>query len=147
MNNRINHIHERVLRLVYNNYTNSFKELLLLDNAVCVHHRNIQKVAVEMFKFKHRLCPNLISDLFEIKNDERSKRVFHRPKVNSVYKGTDSLRSFCPIVWDTMIPEELKCIENLEVFKREVKNWTPENCHCRLCLDYIQNVGHKNMSL
>ena len=66
MNNRINHIHERVLRLVYGNYTDSFQDLLLIDNAVCVHHRNIQKVAVEMFKIKHRLSPNLISDLFEI---------------------------------------------------------------------------------
>ena len=30
LNNRINHIHERVLRLVYKDYTSSFDELLLL---------------------------------------------------------------------------------------------------------------------
>ena len=42
LNNRINHLHERLLRIVYNGYEPSFQELLELGNSVSIHHRNIQ---------------------------------------------------------------------------------------------------------
>ena len=119
MNNRINHRHERVLRLVYDDYTNSFETLLLIDKTVCVHHRNIQKVALEMYKVKHHLSPNLICDIFDIKDNGRNKRDFFRPRVTSVYKGINSLRNFGPIVWNTMLPEELKS-ENVQTRNKNV---------------------------
>ena len=42
MNNKINYIHERALRLVYDDYTSTFNDLLKKDESVCIHHRNIQ---------------------------------------------------------------------------------------------------------
>ena len=62
LNDRINRIHERGLRLVYDDYTSSFKELLDKDESVTVHHRNIQLVAIEMFKVKNGLCPEIFKD-------------------------------------------------------------------------------------
>ena len=59
LNHKINHIHERALRLVYNDYTCRFENLLLMDGSVSIHHRNIQKVATEMFKAKSILSPEL----------------------------------------------------------------------------------------
>ena len=50
LNKKINHIHESGLRMVYKDYTSSFEDLLVKDESVCIHHRNIQKVAIEMFK-------------------------------------------------------------------------------------------------
>ena len=41
LNNKINCIHERALRLVYQNNL-SFSELLDLDNPVPVHQKNLQ---------------------------------------------------------------------------------------------------------
>ena len=38
MNRKINHIKERALRLVYDDYLSSFDELLRKDNSVCIHH-------------------------------------------------------------------------------------------------------------
>ena len=49
INRKINHIHERALRLVYDDYTVSFEELLKQDKSVSIHHRNLQYVAIEMF--------------------------------------------------------------------------------------------------
>ena len=68
MNNRINHIHERSLRLVYNDYCSSFDELLNKDNSVSIHHKNIQLVAIEMHKFVNNLSPPFMSELFKKKN-------------------------------------------------------------------------------
>lgn len=141
MNNRINHIHERALRLVYEDYTSSFDELLLVDNSVCIHHRNIQKVAIEMFKIKNNMAPILISDLFNFQNCERTKSSFQRPKINSVHNGASSIRNLGPIVWDIMIPKVFHSIDNLEIFKKEIKNWKPDNCTCRLCREYVHNIG------
>ena len=50
LNNRINRIHERGLRMVYGDYTSTFEDILRRDESVTVHHRNVQLVAVEMFK-------------------------------------------------------------------------------------------------
>ena len=40
-NNRINHLHERALRILYNDYKSTFENLLESDNSVCIHRRNI----------------------------------------------------------------------------------------------------------
>ena len=41
MNNRINHLHERALRIAYNDYLSSFQSLLEKDKSVTIHYRNI----------------------------------------------------------------------------------------------------------
>ena len=61
MNNKINHIHERALRLVYQDYSSTFEELLTKDKSLCFHHRNIQQVAIEMYKVKHDVILKNIS--------------------------------------------------------------------------------------
>ena len=60
MNKRINHIHERALRMVYNDYTTSFDNLLKKDKSVTIHHRNIQYLAIEMFKVNKNISPQLV---------------------------------------------------------------------------------------
>ena len=57
LNNRIYRIHERALRLVYQNKNLSLIELLELDNAVTIHQRNLQVLATEIFKVKNNLLP------------------------------------------------------------------------------------------
>ena len=55
LHNKINKIHERSLRIVYNDDSSSFEELLSKDNSVSIHHRNIQSLAIEMYKSKNNL--------------------------------------------------------------------------------------------
>ena len=59
LNNRINLIHERGLRMVYEDYTSTFEELLQKDGSVTIHHRNIQLVAVAMIKVRNGICPEI----------------------------------------------------------------------------------------
>ena len=44
-------LHERCLRIIYNNRQSPFDELLNKDSSVSIHIRNIQRLAIEMFKF------------------------------------------------------------------------------------------------
>ena len=72
----------------------------------------------------------------------RSGDTFRRPNIDTVKKGDRSLRSFGPIVWNTMIPDKLKQCESLNDFQSSIKSWKPENCPCELCKTYVQGVGY-----
>ena len=41
-NTLINHLHERALRIVYNDNESTFEHLLKKDNSVLIHHKNIR---------------------------------------------------------------------------------------------------------
>ena len=71
MNNKINSIHERALRLVYSDHVSSFDELLKKDRSFSIHHRNIQSVATELYKLFHGLSPSIM-DICSILT-----RIFH----------------------------------------------------------------------
>ena len=47
-NNEINRLHERCLRLVYNNKKLPFENLLDKDISVSIHHKNLRSLAIEM---------------------------------------------------------------------------------------------------
>jgi len=47
INNKINRLHSRALRMVYNDYNSTFEELLVKDGSFSIHHQNIQRMAIE----------------------------------------------------------------------------------------------------
>ena len=67
LNNRINNIHERALRLTYKDNQSSFEELLEKDHSVTVHHKNLQVLVTEIFKVKNNLAPDIMKNVFELK--------------------------------------------------------------------------------
>ena len=64
LNNKINRIHERALRIAYNDKSSNFQELLDKDNSVTIHHRNIRTLAIETYKFLQGLSPPLFNEIF-----------------------------------------------------------------------------------
>ena len=87
LNNRINHIHERALRLVYKDYTRTFDELLLKDNSFRIHHRNLQKLAIELLKVKLGLASEIMKNIFPIIEnpyDLRNETKFKSRNVHTV---------------------------------------------------------------
>ena len=94
-NNKINRIHERYLRIIYNDKRSSFNALLEKDGSVSIHERNIKILAAEMFKVSKNLAPPQMQEIFKLKDqlhyNLRYNSLFFRPLVKSVYKGTESL--------------------------------------------------------
>ena len=64
LNNKINHLYESALRLVYKDHNSTFSELLCKDNTLNIHQRDLQKLAIEMYKIKNNLSPSIVTDLF-----------------------------------------------------------------------------------
>ena len=63
-NNKINHIHERALRLVYSDDVSSFDELPKKDRSFSIHHGNIQSLAIELCKSFHGFSTSIVRNVF-----------------------------------------------------------------------------------
>ena len=143
-NRKINMLHERCLRIIYSDKQSSFTELLNKNSSVSIHIKNIQKLAIEMFKFYKGLSPPIMDNVFKLKTENpynlRQISEFSRLIVKTVYHGTESISYLGPKIWD-ILPDELRNMDNLESFKKNIKTWKPDNCPCRLCKVYIEGVG------
>ena len=119
LNNKIKKLHERALRLVYKNETSTSDELLDLDNAVTVHQRNLQKLAMEMYKAKKHISPTPMQEIFAeqiISYDLRNQRYWQVPNARTVYNGLESIRYRGPKIWASL-PTTIKESKSLAEFK------------------------------
>ena len=95
LNTKINRLHERCLRIVYNNKKSSFNEQLVKDGSVSIHHQNLRKLAVEIFNVSRGLSPEIVNKLFQFREqipyELRQRPQFQIPRVHSVFSGTESL--------------------------------------------------------
>ena len=143
LNERINHIHERTLKIVYKDFNSSFQELLTEDNSLNIHHRNLQKLVTEIFKIKNGLSTELRNDVFELIEKPYSLRTtsqFKSRKIRTTKYGIET-PSYLGHKLCNLVPNEYKTIESLAYFKAKIKTWVPENCPCRLCKTYIHQIG------
>jgi hypothetical protein len=149
LNNRINSLHERALRVVYKDDNLTFEQLLERDKSFTIHERNLQKLAILMYKVKHKLCPQPIQDIFIQHSNPQGLRArdgddldkWLLPKARTVNHGIETLRFRGPVVWN-LIPDHIKASKSLESFKSAIGNWKPEGCKCRLCKEYIPDLGY-----
>ena len=133
INNKINRLHETCLRIIYSDKSSTFEELLEKDGSVTVHIRNIQKLAIEMFKVFKNLSPPIISDLFEVRENNynlRNHSYFLIPTVKAVYHGLESIKNLGPRIWN-LVPDNLKQLGDIDSFKTKIKNWIPAKCPCK----------------
>ena len=143
LNNKINRLHERALRIVYKNEDLTFQELLDKDHSVTIHQRNLQRLATEMYKIKNHLSPLLMQELFTEKvhqYDLRNKGSWETHNVRTVKYGTETIRHMGPKTWE-LVPTEIKESKTLLEFKQKIKRWKTNECTCRLCKTYIYSLG------
>ena len=140
LNNRINKIHERALRLVYQNKNLSFSELLELDSAVTVHERNLP----EIFKVKNNLSPKIMKQVFDFREPYYNLRSetsqFKRENIKTTHYGIQSVKFLGPKIW-VMVPQNIKNCKSLQEFKELIKVWKPKACPCRMCKNYVANIS------
>ena len=100
LNNQINRIHERALSIVYNDKNSSLNQLLLIDESFTIHERNIQALAVELFKIIHGLSPEIMKDILPLKetNDYYCTNFpFKTRNVHTVTYGTETISYLGPL--------------------------------------------------
>ena len=141
-NKKINKVHYNFLKILYNDYTSTFEQLLDKYCGVTVHERNIQNLLIEMYKVHKEQGPFLLNEIFKKSNFRtlRKKKDFFRPNINTTKYGERSLENFGNIMWN-LLPNTIKELNTLDEFKAEVKKWKPKKCPCYLCKTYLAGVG------
>ena len=115
-NNKINLLHERCLRLIYNDRTLSFEDLLQKDRSVSIHHRNLRTIAVELFKVFKGLIPDTFAKAFPVRQQSqynmRNYSYFAMPRTKTVNHGLESLSYIGAKLWDS-IPSHMTEIDSI----------------------------------
>ena len=87
LNNKINSIHERALRITYNEKSSSYGELLTTDRSVTIHHKNIRALAIEIYKVMQGISPPILNELFLLRQcnyELHGNNFLERRRVKSV---------------------------------------------------------------
>ena len=96
LNKNINRLHERCLRIIYNDSSSTFERLLTKDNFVSIHDRNLQVITTDMFQVYTEQGLDILQDVFSINSQPeynlRNKTHFETRSVRTFYYGDNSLR-------------------------------------------------------
>ena len=124
LSNKINKLHERRLRIIYNDKASTFKELLEKDNSVSIHYRNIQALAIEMYKVANGMSPEIMNEIFQLREKShynlRYTPEFIIPPIDSVYHGSESATSLGPKILE-LIPPVIRQIDTFSGLKKAIK--------------------------
>ena len=129
LNNRINNLHHKSLRILYKVKKSSFQELLQKDKSVSVHMKNLQYLATEIIKVKNGLSPIIMNKVFNFQENEsynlRSSLYLPSRNMHTAHFGTGTRSSLGPHLWK-LIPDKIKHASTLPAFKAKIRSWTNE---------------------
>ena len=131
----IENLQKRMLRIVYKKENSNLDELLKLNNTPTFHQKHLQILMTEIFKSINNFSAGLTSNLFNLKSTSynlRNKNSLCLPKTNSIIYGTNSIIFKGSIIWNKM-PNELKEIKSLSLFKTKIRKWICDFCTCQCC--------------
>ena len=94
MNNKINFLHERSLRIVYSDQSSTFEELIEGDKTFFIHHKNIQSLSIEIYNFLNGLSSDMINSVFYWK--KRTDLVWEIHMSTSIYSFKTNIRKWKP---------------------------------------------------
>ena len=81
-----------------------------LYNMGSIHHRNLQFLAIEIYKALHNLSPPFMSELFQLKNIKynlRKGKTLTSNNVKMAQYGTETISYLAPKIWQ-LIPDNKK---------------------------------------
>ena len=142
LNNKINRLHERALRIVYSDYKSSFNTLLEKDGSFSIHHRNIQSLAIEIYKFLHGLSPVIMGNIMKLNRPPtynlRTRQELYSRNPKNWGMVQKPYLFLAPKIW-AIVPQNIKNCTCFLSFKINIRKWKPD-CPCRLCKCFLKHV-------
>ena len=116
-NSKIKRLHERSLRIVYNDYSSSFDELLSRDHSMPVHYQIIHRLAIEIHKVANNLSVGYSKNYLLLK----IQFSIFVSSVNTNVYGKSSLRYFEEDLWSSIPETPFLIAKNVQHLLRHVK--------------------------
>ena len=117
------------MRLVYKD-----RQSAIEINQRSVHHKNLQILAIEMYKVKHGIASDIMNDIFRKRKTSGSTRnpfSFETRNIKTVYHGSETVAYLASKI-RKLAPPMTKDTENINFFESNMKLWKPENYPSRL---------------
>ena len=114
-----------------------------MDNLFTIHHRNLQKLATEMYKVKNNQSQSFMKPIFPLSRNTYNLHNDHDFKTENIRTGSYGSETIAfrgPKTW-ALIPKNIKNSNTLHKCKARIKHWKPEGCMWRICKVYITNLG------
>ena len=128
-------IQERALRLMHNNLTASYEELLEMSRQSTLHIKRIRLMALEVFKSIHNLNPAFMNTLFECKTLMHDLRDTHKlviPSFKTIRYGKNTFYYHGAHIWN-LLPATFKQCVDIKCFKNMLNSWDGPSCQCSAC--------------
>ena len=93
---KVNKIHRRTLRVVYDDYNSTYEELLASHNDLSIHQKHLKHIAIEVYKSLTNLNPEFIWPFFKNKvilYNLRNGNICILPLVRSSHYGINSKKN------------------------------------------------------
>ena len=84
LNNAVNDIHERALRLIYNDHEKLFNTNLTENNLKTIHQKTLEFLAVKIYKFQNGLPPPIMNGILFSRQNIYNPRKIQEPKLKTL---------------------------------------------------------------
>ena len=123
-NTLINKVHKRALRAIHGIFYLNLVDLLSLEK-VSIHVKHLQILMTETFKSLQHSNPELMNNLFQLKDrpyNLRNQMLLQIPAVKTITYDTNSIIFKASLLWNSL-PNEYQ----------KIKQWSGNSCRCLLC--------------
>ena len=123
---KINKMHRRTLRVVFDDYNNTYEELLASHNDISIHQKHLKHLPTEVYKFLANLNPEFMWPFFKnnsILYNLRNGNICILPPARSPYYGINSVRFGGSLLWNNF-PISVK---KVFLLKNSNRNWIMYN--------------------
>ena len=121
VNNKINKLRERCLRIVYHDNKSSFKEILETNKSALMHIKNLQVLATGSFTTYKNISPSILRQI--LRNNDYNLRQFSQFNLLNVRIAsceTESIPFLCQKIWNIVL-NKFKKETSLHAFKKLIK--------------------------
>ena len=133
---KLEKIHKQALRVVLNDYSSSYRNLLDRVSKPTLYVSRLKAIAIEAYKCKANenadyinVIVNPVIKPYNLRGGPRAKQ----PKVNTTSCGLHSFTYQVAKLWNEM-PSYIKEATSLHNFKSLLSKWAGPECHCGSCV-------------
>ena len=134
---KLERIHIRALRFVYQDFSSSPDEILTKANVATLKLSWLRLTALEVFKIINGERPTYLSKFIVHKDSRynfRYTNMLNVPSVKTEKYGKRSFRYTCAKIWNDL-PQHIRLAStsHFKCFKKLLMTWTGSVCKCTLC--------------
>lgn len=132
---KIEKLHERAIRFIYNDNITEYNTILKSQNIHTLYSQRIRTICCEIFKSKKGLNAAYMIDIFNDRPSTyptRNPEDLYVPKANQKRYGYKSLRVEGPKVWNKL-PISVRTSKTIGEFKNKIKTIDFPKCYCDKC--------------